>query len=130
MEIKPTIGRVVWFYPAGHREGEQPHAALIAFVHSDSMINIGAIDPNGRSYNQTSVPLIHDGTVPDGGRYATWMPFQIGQAKKAETEPATTEQAQPVADTAAQAADAESIDGSVLTEADALADLNGTPRPE
>jgi hypothetical protein len=37
-KITPTIGRVVWFYPHGHREGSLPHAAMIAFVHSDSLV--------------------------------------------------------------------------------------------
>jgi hypothetical protein len=83
VQIKPTIGRVVWFYPQGHREGVQPHAALIAFVHSDKMINLGVFDSNGHSYSETSVPLLQEGdAVPDEGRYATWMPFQIGQAEK------------------------------------------------
>lgn len=84
-QIKPTIGRVVWFYPSGHREGSLPHAAMIAYVHSDTLVNLGALDPNGRSYSETSVTLIQEGdAVPDGGRYATWMPFQIGQAKQTE----------------------------------------------
>lgn len=120
-KIKPTIGRVVWFYPHGHREGSLPHAAMIAFVHSDSLVNLGVLDPNGRSYNETSVSLIQDGgPVPDSGRYATWMPFQIGQAKQAEisgaaefvapaapgtVEPAPTNPAS--VDTAAKADDAE-----------------------
>lgn len=95
-QIKPTIGRVVWFYPHGHREGSLPHAAMIAFVHSDSLVNLGVLDPNGRSYNETSVSLIQDGDpAPDSGRYATWMPFQIGQAKQTEisgtTDPVLTD---------------------------------------
>lgn len=40
--IKPTIGRVVWYYPSDE----------------------------------------------DSGRFATWMPYQIGQAKKNDTETA------------------------------------------
>lgn len=83
--IKPTIGRVVWFYPAGHPEGEQPHAALIAYVWDDTRVNLAAHDANGNAYGVTSVLLIQDdGAVPSGGFYATWMPYQVGQAKAQE----------------------------------------------
>jgi hypothetical protein len=96
-KITPTIGRVVWFYPHGHREGSLPHAAMIAFVHSDSLVNLGVLDPNGRSYNETSVSLVQDGdAAPDSGRFATWMPFQIGQAKQAEAKTADPEHTEPV----------------------------------
>jgi len=116
-KITPTIGRVVWFYPHGHREGSLPHAAMIAFVHSDSLVNLGVLDPNGRSYNETSVSLIQDGDpAPDSGRYATWMPFQIGQAKQAEAKTAATEPTEPVVATAAQG-DGEPT-GDVTTESD------------
>jgi hypothetical protein len=113
-QIKPTIGRVVWFYPHGHREGSLPHAAMIAFVHSDNLVNLGVLDPNGRSHNETSVSLIQDGdAAPDSGRFATWMPFQIGQAKQAEEKTAATETAKPVVDTAAQTDDVESTGDTV-----------------
>lgn len=103
MEIKPTIGRVVWFYPHGHREGSLPHAAMIAFVHSDELVNLGVLDPNGRHYNETSVTLVQDGdAAPESGRYATWMPFQIGQAKKVEAENRRTEPANPDGGTTSQ----------------------------
>lgn len=121
-KIKPTIGRVVWFYPHGHREGSLPHAAMIAFVHSDSLVNLGVLDPNGRSYNETSVSLIQDGDpAPDSGRYATWMPFQIGQAKRAEAEPVSSEQATnpvyPLADGATAPTEAGGVDGHAIADA-------------
>ena len=116
-KITPTIGRVVWFYPHGHREGSLPHAAMIAFVHSDSLVNLGVLDPNGRSYNETSVSLIQDGdAAPESGRFATWMPFQIGQAKQAEEKTAATEPAKPVVDTTTQT-DGEST-GDAVTGSD------------
>lgn len=120
-KIKPTIGRVVWFYPHGHREGSLPHAAMIAFVHSDSLVNLGVLDPNGRSYNETSVSLLQDGdAVPDSGRYATWMPFQIGQAKQAEVAPVspepTTSPVYPLADGATAPTDAGGFDGHDIAD--------------
>lgn len=85
--IKPTIGRVVWFYPSDFTEGGQPQAALIAFVHSDNCINLAAHDVNGNGYGATSVPLVQDGElVPENGYYAKWMPYQVGQAKKNEAQ--------------------------------------------
>jgi len=76
--ITPTVGRVVWFY----RDGVQ-HAAIIAKVWNDRMVNLAVFDEAGRASNQTSVPLVQEGdTIPSGSYYAVWMPFQIGQAKK------------------------------------------------
>ena len=85
--IKPTVGRVVLFHPyatdTSHAQiGEEPHAALIAAVWSDTCINIAAFDANGVPYGQTSVLLWQEGNPkPDSG-YAEWMGYQIGQAKK------------------------------------------------
>ena len=93
--IKPTVGRVVWFYPApgrfypapGHsfaRKDDQPLAAHIAYVWSDHLVNLLVIDHDGRVAACASVPLNqgdeHDQPVP----YCTWMPYQKGQAAKAE----------------------------------------------
>lgn len=86
--IKPTIGRVVWFVPSHAPDRlpqEQPNAALIAYVHGDSCINVGGFDPNGNHFAACSVPLLQEGdAVPATGYYAMWMPYQVGQAKKAE----------------------------------------------
>lgn len=98
--IKPTVGRVVWFYPgpapvdapnsdiqtipAGEGEEMQPCAALVTFVYGDRMVNLAAFDHYGRARNFTSVPLLQEGDEkPDGGSYyAAWMPYQVGQAAK------------------------------------------------
>jgi hypothetical protein len=83
--IKPTIGRVVGFYPAGVPHTEQPLPALICYVHSDTLINVGGFDQNGNPIRGTSVFLNHDGYGnPGGGAWATWMPYQKGQAAKTE----------------------------------------------
>ena len=84
--IKPTVGRVLWYYP---REGDQgaspppgqPLAAIIATVWTDTCINIAYFDANGVPWNKQSVLLIQGDTVPAEGGYAVWMPFQKGQAK-------------------------------------------------
>ncbi len=85
--IKPTIGRVVWYYPHGKTQvdaGEQPHAGIIAYVHSDTMLNIGYFDQNGVAESSTSVQLVQDGDlIPESG-FCCWMPYQKGQAAKTE----------------------------------------------
>ncbi len=85
--IKPTVGRVLWYYPKGRKAGEQPQAAMIAHVWSDTCVNLAIFDDNGcpLAVPPTSVLLVQEGAeVPSGGRYCTWMPYQQGQAAKAE----------------------------------------------
>ena len=82
--IKPTIGRVVWFHPAGSTPEEQPLVAIIAHVWSDTCINLAVFDTNGVASNQTSIFLFQgDGERPSS-LYAEWMPYQQGQAAKTE----------------------------------------------
>lgn len=102
--ITPSIGRVVWFYPSerttypnvlganANVSGGQPCSAQVAYVWHDRMVNLGCIDHNGIPFSATSVPLLQPGdSVPEGGGYATWMPYQIGQAAKTEQVLAETE---------------------------------------
>lgn len=81
--ITPTIGRVVWYRPASH-DGDQPLCALVTYVHSDTMVNLAVFDPNGNPFAATSVPLRQDDDPAPAGSYAEWMPYQKGQAAKAE----------------------------------------------
>lgn len=88
VKIEPTIGRVVWFTPAAgdpinSREG-QPLAALIAYVHSDSIVNLAVFDTKGNSAGRTSVPLLQDGDERPEGGFAEWMPYQKGQAARTQ----------------------------------------------
>ena len=85
--IKPTVGRMVWFYKYGQTQvdaNEQPMAAIIAHVWNDNMINIAYFDSNGIAHNQTSVYLVQEGEAnpPNPTAFCVWMPYQIGQAKK------------------------------------------------
>jgi hypothetical protein len=88
--IQPTPGRVVWYHPDEHmaqaRFASAPTlAAIVAFVHSDRMVNLTVLDALGNTHSRTSVLLVQDGdTAPDGGEYCEWMPYQKGQAAKAE----------------------------------------------
>ena len=87
--IKPTVGRVVWFYPQkgnGPDPQGQPLAAVIAHVWGDEMVNLMVIDANGVPSSETSVSLFQgEGPRPEA-RFCEWMPFQIGQAKKLASE--------------------------------------------
>jgi hypothetical protein len=77
--IKPTVGRVVWYYKPGAQHTDQPYAALISYVHSDTCINVGGFDHNGKPFADTSVMLHQDEESygnPGGGAWASWMPYQ------------------------------------------------------
>lgn len=86
--IKPTIGRVLWFWPSLEvQQGfvvlhpEQACVAQIAYVWADDLINISANDHRGIQKAFTSVPLIQPGqSKPASGFCCEWMPFQVGQA--------------------------------------------------
>ena len=83
--IVPTVGRVVWFYPADRLVQDAPLAAMVTAVHSDTCVNLAVFGRNGvpMSHPPTSVMLVQPGKpVPKAGPYCEWMPFQIGQAAK------------------------------------------------
>jgi len=90
--IKPTPGRIVWFTPwsndieIDHHDKSQPLAAIVAYVWSDTMVNLSVIDQNGTHHARTSVKLLQDeDAAPAEGGFAQWMPFQKGQASNADT---------------------------------------------
>ena len=91
--IKPTVGRVVWFFGAdwydpSFGDGEysrEPRAAIITHVWHERMVNLTVFDRNGRSHGVTSVDLLQDDDPPGGQSYwCAWMPYQKGQAAKTE----------------------------------------------
>jgi len=90
--IKPTIGRKVWFWPAGFlgvktMSSLQACDATIVFVWSDSMVNLLVTDHGGTSMAITSVHLRQGDEPSPTGCYAEWMPFQLGQAMPAGRTP-------------------------------------------
>ncbi|MGY8830122.1 MAG: hypothetical protein ACKVIS_11320 [Pseudomonadales bacterium] len=91
--IKPTVGRVLHFFPnaqymAGRKlafgDPSQPLAAVVAYVHSDTMVNLTVWDQNGLQFDVCSVPLVQDGARSGSSFYAAWMDYQKGQAAKTE----------------------------------------------
>jgi hypothetical protein len=95
--IVPTVGRVVWFRPPttpilgfAHHDPLQPCAALVTHVWGDRLVNLVVFDSNGAPFGQTSVQLLQDDDLkPEHGRFCSWMPYQVGQAKKHEADTAT-----------------------------------------
>jgi len=88
--IKPTVGRVVWYYPSAE---EMTHglpmvgtelAAIIAHVYDDTIVNLMVIDSNGNPHSRQSVHLDQHDQRDDAGAYCRWMPYQKGQAAKTE----------------------------------------------
>lgn len=83
--IKPSIGRVVLFTPATGdavaRRGEQPLAALVTCVWSDTCVNLAVFDADGHHHARTSVYLIQDDAAKPAGFYCEWMPYQKAVAK-------------------------------------------------
>lgn len=86
--ITPTVGRVVWYYEHGAVDGEpktRPCAAIIAYVHFDTMINIAYFDHNGYAKCAQSVQLLQDDDrMSNHNPFCCWMPYQKGQAAKTE----------------------------------------------
>ena len=75
--ITPTIGRVVWFWPAPENKdtpvSEKPFAAIIAYVWGERMVNLIAFDHNGNPEPHTSVTLLQDSDQkPSLGYCAEW----------------------------------------------------------
>lgn len=83
--IKPTIGRVVLIRNRPNSLAAQHEPAFVTYVHGDTCINVGGFNANGTAFGETSV-LLHQGdddAAPEGF-HAAWMPYQKGQAAKAE----------------------------------------------
>lgn len=90
MHITPTVGRVMWFWPALNAQahiarGEQPLAATVAYVHGDgALVNLTVSDSYGGVHAVTSVPVVQEGEPrPTNGGFAEWIPYQVGQARSA-----------------------------------------------
>jgi len=74
--IKPTIGRVVYFYPMG--PDSAPNAAIICWVESDTKVNLTVFDHHGNARGRANVELWQgpEGAEPKSKAYCSWMPYQ------------------------------------------------------
>jgi hypothetical protein len=90
--IKPTVGRKVWYFTsARHHEGftagepdNQPYDATILFADNDRDVNLLVVDHLGITQTCVGVQLFQEGDDTPRGAHARWMPYQTGQAAKAE----------------------------------------------
>lgn len=91
--IEPTVGRIVWFTPSPnlgdsgfiHHDRTQPLAAIVTHVWGPRMVNLAVFDSDGNRHSRTSVTLLQDDDLkPEFGYFASWMPYQKGQAAKTE----------------------------------------------
>jgi hypothetical protein len=87
MNIKPTVGRVLWYYPQSNepmvRHDNQPCMALLCWPNGTTAVNLLVIDHFGNVFPVMDAELVQEGdAVPGAGGYAAWMPYQVGQAKK------------------------------------------------
>jgi hypothetical protein len=84
--IKPTVGRIVWFFSSKPSdESTHPLAAIVTAVLNDRCVNLAIFWANGvpMTFPPTRVTLLQEGDeVPEAGPYCTWMPYQIGQASR------------------------------------------------
>lgn len=82
--IKPTVGRVVWFFDNG--SDTNPKAAMITHVpNDDRKVDLIVFRRGHVGDAVLNVTLVQakDETVPGGPR-CEWMPYQKGQAAKTE----------------------------------------------
>ncbi|MET4187598.1 hypothetical protein ABIB86_000453 [Bradyrhizobium sp. JR1.7] len=99
--IEPSNGRIVWYTPYKNEllspygmvtqrgaDGKPiPLTAQICAVWGPRMVNLLVTDATGKTFAVTSRALLQDDDLaPDGGGYAQWMPYQKGQAAKAEAK--------------------------------------------
>ena len=75
--MTPTIGRIVLFHPTPGIT----RAAIVAYVHSDTMVNVAVFDNNGETFGQTSVQLVAPGQpTPEFGMYCEWPAHPVEKA--------------------------------------------------
>lgn len=74
--ITPTVGRIVHFYG---KDCEDPRAAIVTCVHSDTKVNLTVFGSTGVAYGMTNVPLIQPGQEKDESvvQFCEWMPYQV-----------------------------------------------------
>lgn len=88
--IKPTIGRVLWYF-RGPEDSEmeqisaQPFRAHVDYVFGDGLVNLSVTDHQGSDFLRDRVAIVPEGAdVPTDCGYAVWMPYQLGQAARTE----------------------------------------------
>lgn len=97
--MKPTVGRKVWYYDANPSrvvalDMHTPFDATVQYVHPDGTVNLSVTSHTGVRLWKERVSLSNPVGGEKHGRdvcYATWMPYQVEQAKLGEAKEATPE---------------------------------------
>jgi hypothetical protein len=118
--IVPTNGRIVWYHPgagdvlaaAQSSYGNQPLAAIVTHVWNNHLVNLCVFSPDGVTASRTSVTLVQDddGALDSSQSYCAWMPFQLGQAERAEAAEKAAAAAVPQASAPAPASTAPAVE--------------------
>lgn len=89
--MKPTVGRVVYFYPAVTRACfgfmtvvGQPLAAIICHVNSPTSVNVSVFDVHGKQFPVSSVPFFETEQSGLPIDHCAWMPYQRERHAKDE----------------------------------------------
>lgn len=87
--IIPTVGRVVWYWPAYNPNlppvpNQQPFAAIVACVWGDRKVNLHVINHDGAPFAAKEVQLLQGDDLVPRNAYCAWMPYQKGQAAKVQ----------------------------------------------
>lgn len=87
--IKPTVGRIVWYYGSKDLVVYQPLAAVVCFVENDEKVNLHVFGAKGECFPRERVRLVQDleksketDNLPDS-EFCAWMPFQRVQPQVA-----------------------------------------------
>ena len=95
--IKPTVGRVMWYWRRGSHPSDAPLPVLVNVVCDDNTVHVAGFDAEGQPFSARQVAIQQDAAkhghpagedCPD--QWVEWMPYQQGQAAKADAEKAAT----------------------------------------
>jgi hypothetical protein len=91
--VTPTIGRKVWFYgiPKGDAVQHNPNIPMDATIvypwpGEGDYCNLLVLDHVGKQFPVQGVEHKDHATAAAGYVHWDWMPFQKGQAEKADTD--------------------------------------------
>lgn len=87
VKIKPTVGRMVWYWPATElvnalglvRKDDQPFPAQIVHVTDDYTVNLSVLDHTAKQFAALDVYLKPDGSEATAP-HASWMTYQLANA--------------------------------------------------
>lgn len=85
---EPTVGRIVWYWPANSDgipcDGKQPCAAVVSHVNEDGTVNLQVADMHGFPHSKTQATLIQPEDPRPARGFAEW-PAKV-EAKKGAKE--------------------------------------------